>query len=105
MCNICKWNEHKNLDLNNFENSILLTTGASDTCKKMNIYDLAGNVEEYTLESGTVSTTKPCICRGSFSTIVALTIQLLNVSQQARSTADMIMASGSHFISSYLKLD
>ncbi len=56
----------KNLDLNNFENSILLTTGASDTCKKMNIYDLAGNVEEYTLESGTVSTTKPCICRGSF---------------------------------------
>ena len=31
-------------------NSILLTTGASDTCKKMNIYDLAGNVYEWTLE-------------------------------------------------------
>lgn len=56
----------KNLNLNTFENSILLTTGASDICKKMNIYDLAGNVEEYTLESRTDSTTKPCICRGSF---------------------------------------
>ncbi len=31
-------------------NGILLTTGASDVCKKMNIYDLAGNVEEWTLE-------------------------------------------------------
>ena len=29
---------------------ILLTTGASDQCKKMNIYDLAGNVWERTLE-------------------------------------------------------
>ena len=33
-----------------YSNSILLTTGASDTCKKMNIYDLAGNVSEWTLE-------------------------------------------------------
>ena len=30
--------------------SVLLTTGASDTCKKQNIYDLAGNVWEWTLE-------------------------------------------------------
>ena len=29
----------------------VLTTGASDRNKKMNIYDLAGNVEEWTLES------------------------------------------------------
>ena len=29
---------------------ILLTTGASDACQKMNIYDLAGNVSEWTLE-------------------------------------------------------
>ena len=34
-------------------NSILLTTGASDACKKMNIYDLAGNVWEWTLEYNT----------------------------------------------------
>ena len=31
-------------------NGVLLTTGASDICKKMNIYDLAGNVREWTLE-------------------------------------------------------
>lgn len=44
-------------------NSILLTTGASDTCKKMNIYDLAGNVWEWTLEN-TASTYNPCADRG-----------------------------------------
>ena len=44
-------------------NSILLTTGASDTCKKMNIYDLAGNVWEWTLEN-TASTYNPCAFRG-----------------------------------------
>ena len=43
--------------------SILLTTGASDTCKKMNIYDLAGNVSEWTLEY-TASTYTPCTSRG-----------------------------------------
>ena len=44
-------------------NSILLTTGASDACKKMNIYDLAGNVWEWTLEY-TASTSIPCALRG-----------------------------------------
>lgn len=46
-------------------NSILLTTGASDTCKKMNIYDLAGNVWEWTLEN-TASTYNPCAERGGY---------------------------------------
>ena len=46
-------------------NSILLTTGASDACKKMNIYDLAGNVSEWTLEY-TASTYDPCAPRGGF---------------------------------------
>ena len=45
-------------------NSILLTTGASDACKKMNIYDLTGNVDEWTLEY-TSSTSYPCVSRGS----------------------------------------
>ena len=45
--------------------SILLTTGASDTCKKMNIYDLAGNVWEWTLEY-TASTSIPCAYRGGY---------------------------------------
>ncbi len=44
-------------------NSILLTTGASDACKKMNIYDLAGNVYEWTLEY-TADTYNPCAFRG-----------------------------------------
>lgn len=44
-------------------NRILLTTGASETCKKMNIYDLAGNVEEWTLESCS-ETDSPCTARG-----------------------------------------
>ena len=44
-------------------NGILLTTGASDACKKMNIYDLAGNVWEWTLEYATGSNI-PCAVRG-----------------------------------------
>ena len=51
------------LSVSSKENSILLTTGASDTCKKMNIYDLAGNVYEWTLEY-TAFTNKPCASRG-----------------------------------------
>ena len=43
-------------------NGILLTTGASDACKKMNIYDLAGNVREWTLEF--TATSSPCAARG-----------------------------------------
>ena len=43
-------------------NSILLTTGASDACKKMNIYDLAGNVWEWTLEYN--FPISPCASRG-----------------------------------------
>ena len=44
-------------------NSILLTTGASEACKKMNIYDLAGNVYEWTLEYAS-RTDYPCADRG-----------------------------------------
>lgn len=49
-------------------NSILLTTGASDTCKKMNIYDLAGNVAEWTLEYA-FRTNSPCTKRGGSSNL------------------------------------
>ena len=44
-------------------NGILLTTGASDACKKMNIYDLVGNVWEWTLEYS-ANTFFPCASRG-----------------------------------------
>ena len=48
-------------------NSILLTTGASDTNSKYNIYDLAGNLYEWTLERTTDTgpdTGDPCAYRG-----------------------------------------
>ena len=45
------------------DNMILLTTGASDTNSKKNIYDLAGNVWEWTLEKTSYSYL-PCSNRG-----------------------------------------
>ena len=44
--------------------AVLLTTGASDETKKMNIYDLAGNELEWTLERATSKNTTPCTHRG-----------------------------------------
>ena len=44
-------------------NGILVTTGTSETNKVMNIYDIAGNVYEWTLEL-TSSTNSPCARRG-----------------------------------------
>ena len=43
--------------------SVLLTTGATERNSKMNIYDLAGNVCEWTLEKST-NTNFPCAYRG-----------------------------------------
>ena len=44
--------------------TMLLTTGASEDTNKMNIYDFAGNVSEWTLETYTSSTILPCARRG-----------------------------------------
>ena len=55
----------KKVSASSSSNSILLTTGSSDECKKMNIYDLAGNVYEMTLEY-TASTVGPCADRGGY---------------------------------------
>ena len=44
-------------------NGILVTTGTSETNKVMNIYDIAGNIWEWTLEK-TSNTSGPCTCRG-----------------------------------------
>ena len=46
--------------------SILCTTGASYQNRKQNIYDLAGNVWEWTLEY-TADTSNPCAVRGGGS--------------------------------------
>ena len=49
------------------DGAILLTTGASDACKKMNIYDLAGNVWEWTLEHSVFSSGyRHCANRGGY---------------------------------------
>ena len=45
------------------ENGILVTTGTSEKNKVMNIYDVAGNVFEWTLEY-TSNAGSPCACRG-----------------------------------------
>ena len=47
------------------ENRVLLSTGAVGDNSKMNIYDLAGNVLEWTLEKGT-RTRSPCAYRGGY---------------------------------------
>ena len=46
--------------------NVLLSTGATDETKKMNIYDLAGNEREWTLEKAP-SSTEPCVYRGGGS--------------------------------------
>ena len=46
-------------------NGILVTTGTSETNKVMNIYDIAGNVYEWTLEK-TSGTYFPCANRGGY---------------------------------------
>ena len=46
------------------ENRILLSTGASEKTKRLNIYDFAGNEFEWTLEHATASTDYPCSLRG-----------------------------------------
>ena len=46
-------------------NGILVTTGTSEKNKVMNIYDIAGNVDEWTLEK-TSDTDGPCASRGGY---------------------------------------
>ena len=46
-------------------NGILVTTGTSEKNKVMNIYDVAGNVLEWTLEK-TSATSHPCASRGGY---------------------------------------
>ena len=62
LANLVTYANGKSTKLSASSNSILLTTGASDACKKMNIYDLAGNVDEWTLEYA--PTGYPCVMRG-----------------------------------------
>ena len=53
--------EYTKADLSS-DNNVLLSTGASERLKKMNIYDLAGNAWEWTLEKSFYN--NPCVYRG-----------------------------------------
>ena len=61
------WRDYTNLE-NNLKpaSSIILTTGATERNKMLNIYDLAGNVWEWTLQHGTGSDDHPSSFRGGF---------------------------------------
>ena len=48
-----------------YENGILLTTGGTEQSKVMNIYDIAGNVFEWTLEKASLPSF-PCAIRGGY---------------------------------------
>ena len=53
----------KKTEQSSYSNSILLTTGGTEQSNVMNIYDIAGNVWEWTLEK-TSNTGSPCAYRG-----------------------------------------
>ena len=53
----------KKTEQNSYQNGILLTTGGTEQSKVMNIYDIAGNVCEWTLEKTSI-TINPCAYRG-----------------------------------------
>ena len=55
----------KKTEQSSYSNSILITTGGTEQSKVMNIYDIAGNVFEWTLEK-TSDTRDPCADRGGF---------------------------------------
>ena len=55
----------KKTEQSSSQNGILLTTGATEQSKVMNIYDIAGNVWEWTLEK-TSDTDNLCAYRGGF---------------------------------------
>ena len=53
----------KKKEQSTYSNSILITTGGTEQSKVMNIYDIAGNVLEWTLEKTSI-TGLPCAGRG-----------------------------------------
>ena len=53
----------KKTEQSSYENGILITTGGTEQSKVMNIYDIAGNVYEWTLEKTSIAFS-PCAYRG-----------------------------------------
>ena len=69
--NLVTGNQKKEQSLH--ENGILLTTGATEISNLQNIYDIAGNVWEWTLEFCDANT--PCVTRGGCYVSTGLTRQ------------------------------
>mgnify|MGYP004519683137 CR=1 FL=1 len=55
--------ESKKLEQSSHSNGILLTTGATEATNLQNMYDISGNLLEWTLEKNSDGDV-PCICRG-----------------------------------------
>lgn len=55
----------KKIAQNYYKNAIILTTGAAQETNLQNIYDIAGNMLEWTLEY--YKDNEPCVCRGGSS--------------------------------------
>ena len=56
----------KKTEQSSYKNGILLTTGGTEQSKVMNIYDIAGNVFEWTLEKTSFPPIHPCVHRGGY---------------------------------------
>lgn len=56
----------KKTEQSSYSNGILITTGGTEQSKVMNIYDIAGNVFEWTLEKTSFPPVYPCVRRGGY---------------------------------------
>ena len=77
-------------------NGILVTTGGTEQSKVMNIYDIAGNVYEWTLEN-TSNTFIPCGSTGGSYNTTGSTVLQLTVTTVALTTATAASVSVFHF--------
>ena len=76
----------KKTEQNSYKNGILLTTGGTEQSKVMNIYDIAGNVYEWTLEKPPTPMNRVLLGEDS-STIQARTVLQLSMVAVALATA------------------
>ncbi len=90
--NSCSWGNYATSTGNASTNSGLKqTTGTSEYWKANNIYDLAGNVWEWTQEKYSTGTSRSCLSWWQFPTTVEATIQQLFVNTLVPATLSLTM--------------